>query len=111
MKQIIIIAVVLFLLNQSSIFATQTISATQVAEAGTPAPDSEENDESRTLQNTERETREKLIQVLFMFLVLSVVFETALTPIFNWRVFCARFDGKGVKTPLTVIAAVVVFWK
>ncbi len=48
--------------------------------------------------------------VLLVFLVLSVVFEVALTPVFNWRVFLARFDGKGVKTPLTVILALLVFW-
>ena len=47
--------------------------------------------------------------VLIVFLVLSVVFEVALTPIFNWRVFLARFDGKGVKTPLTFLIALLVF--
>ncbi len=49
--------------------------------------------------------------VLFVFLTLSVVFEVAMTPIFNWRVFAERFEGKGVKTPLTVVAALLVFWK
>ncbi len=49
-------------------------------------------------------------EVLLVFLVLSVIFEVALTPIFNWRVFVARFEGQGVKTPLTVILALLVFW-
>jgi len=49
-------------------------------------------------------------RVVLVFLVLSVVFEVALTPIFNWRVFMARFDGKGYKTPITVVLAFVVFW-
>ena len=48
--------------------------------------------------------------VLLIFLVLSIVFESALSPVFNWRVFRNRFDGKGVKTPITVILAFVVFW-
>lgn len=48
--------------------------------------------------------------VLLIFLVLSIVFESALSPVFNWRVFRNRFDGKGVKTPIVVILAFVVFW-
>lgn len=53
---------------------------------------------------------EKAGEVLFVFLVLSVVFEVALTPIFNWRVFLKHFEGKGVKTPVTVALAFIVFW-
>ena len=49
-------------------------------------------------------------RVLVVFLVLSVVFEVALTPLFNWRVFMARFEGKGYKTPITVALAFIVFW-
>lgn len=50
-----------------------------------------------------------LVQILVLFLVLSVVFETALTPVFNWRWFARRFEGKGVKTPVTVVLAFLVF--
>ena len=53
---------------------------------------------------------DKVGSVLLVFLVLSIVFESALTPVFNWRVFRKRFDGKGVKTPIVVILAFVVFW-
>ncbi len=53
---------------------------------------------------------EKLSNVLFVFLILSVVFETALTPVFNWRVFAKHFEGKGVKTPVTISLAFFVFW-
>ena len=49
--------------------------------------------------------------VLLVFLVLSVVFEVALTPLFNWRVFMARFEGEGYKTPITVVLAFIVFWR
>ena len=48
--------------------------------------------------------------VLALLFVISVVFETALTPIFNWRVFAQYCEGKGVKTPITVLAAVVLLW-
>ena len=53
---------------------------------------------------------EKAGGVLFVFLVLSVVFEVALTPIFNWSLFLRKFEGRGVKTPVTVILAFLVFW-
>lgn len=48
--------------------------------------------------------------VLVKFLVLSVVFEAAMTPIFNWRFFLKHFEGKGVKTPLVVGLAFLIFW-
>ena len=53
---------------------------------------------------------DKIGQVLLVFLVLSIVFETALTPLFSWRFFLARFEGKGYKVPITVIFAFIVFW-
>ncbi|MGD2271346.1 MAG: hypothetical protein PVI06_13155 [Desulfobacterales bacterium] len=49
-------------------------------------------------------------RVLLVFLVLSVVFEVALTPLFNWRIFMLHFEGKGYKTPITVVLAFIVFW-
>lgn len=53
---------------------------------------------------------EQIGEILVLLFVISVVFETALTPIFNWRVFARFCEGKGVKTPLTVIAAVALLW-
>lgn len=50
-------------------------------------------------------------QVLLVFLVLSVVFEVALTPIFNWRIFIEHLDGRGAKIPITIILALLIFWK
>lgn len=43
--------------------------------------------------------------VLFLLLILALFFETALTTLFNWRSFIIRFEGKAVKTPITVILA------
>lgn len=48
--------------------------------------------------------------VLVVFLTLSLVFESAMSVIFNWRWFLARFEGKGIKTPLIIGTAFVVFW-
>jgi hypothetical protein len=53
---------------------------------------------------------EKIGEVLVKFLVLSIVFEVALTPVFNWRIFLRYFDGKGLKTPITIILAFLMFW-
>ena len=53
---------------------------------------------------------EAIGEILVLLFVISVVFETALTPIFNWRLFARFCEGKGVKTPLTVIAAVALLW-
>ena len=53
---------------------------------------------------------EQIGEVLALLFVISLVFETALTPIFNWRFFAKHFEGKGVKTPLTIAAAVALLW-
>ena len=53
---------------------------------------------------------EQIGNILVLLLVISVVFETALTPIFNWRVFAKHCEGKGVKTPVTIVAAVALMW-
>ena len=50
----------------------------------------------------------ELVQILVLFLLLSVIFEAAMTTVFNWRWFAKRFEGRGVKTPLTVFVAWVV---
>ena len=52
----------------------------------------------------------KVGEVLIVILVLSVVFEVALTPVFNWRVFLKHAEGKGWKTPIVIGAALLVFW-
>ena len=53
---------------------------------------------------------ERLTDIFVLFLVLSVVFEVALTPVFNWRLFVKHCEGKGWKTPIAVGTAFVVFW-
>ena len=53
---------------------------------------------------------EQIGNILALLLVISIVFETALTPIFNWRFFAKHCEGKGVKTPITIAAAVALLW-
>ena len=53
---------------------------------------------------------EAIGEILALLFVISIVFETALTPIFNWRIFAKYFEGKGVKTPVTIVAAVALLW-
>ena len=53
---------------------------------------------------------EAISEILVLLFVISLVFETALTPIFNWRVFARFCEGKGWKTPITVIAAIALLW-
>ncbi len=48
--------------------------------------------------------------VLLTILVLSIVFEAAMTPIFNWRLFLKYAEGKGMKTPIVIGTAFLVFW-
>lgn len=50
------------------------------------------------------------VKSLTMLLVIAVILENAFAVIFNWRVFLAFFDTKGVKTVLMVVmSAIVVF--
>ncbi|MCD2175048.1 hypothetical protein [Rhizobium sp. C4] len=50
------------------------------------------------------------IKSLTMLFVIAVILESAFAVIFNWRVFLAFFDTKGVKTVLMVlISSIVVF--
>lgn len=47
-------------------------------------------------------------RVLVVFLILSAVIESALTPLFNWRQFTKYFLNKGLRIPITVLFAVLV---
>ena len=53
---------------------------------------------------------EAIGNILALLFVISIVFETALTPIFNWRLFAKYCEGKGIKTPITFVAAVTLLW-
>ena len=42
---------------------------------------------------------EQIGQILALLFVISVVFETALTPIFNWPRVCQTLRGQGGQDP------------
>lgn len=56
-----------------------------------------------------RMDRTKVINVLFLVLALSLVFESAMSVLFDWRIFIRYFEGRGVKTPLIIAVAFLVF--
>lgn len=59
--------------------------------------------------NTDGVDRTRIFNVLFLVLALSLVFESAMSVIFDWRLFIRYFEGRGVKTPLIVAVAFLVF--
>lgn len=46
--------------------------------------------------------------VLFLFLAVAVVFESAMSAIFDWRIYLRHLQGRGFKTPILVGAALLV---
>ena len=73
-------------------------------------PDQEAGVEGNQIYLDE-ESAQRIGSILIVFLVLSVVFEMALTPIFKWSVFIEHFEGRGFKTPIVVLLALAVFWR
>ncbi|GAK58627.1 hypothetical protein U27_05601 [Candidatus Vecturithrix granuli] len=63
-----------------------------------------------TIVNSSHINMNEVLNILVVFLVLSIVFEVALTPIFTWRVFLSYCHKRGFKTPITVSLAFLVFW-
>lgn len=98
------VVILLILVNSAQIVQAQTPEGSQQpvqpGQVVTGAPGSQADTNDRMA---------KIGEVLLLFLILSLVFETALTPIFNWRLFAKHFEGKGWKTPITITLAFVVF--
>lgn len=65
--------------------------------------------ESSVLPVGEDVDRTKIVNVLVLVLVLSLVFESAMSVIFDWRVFIRHFEGRGVKTPFIIGVAFLIF--
>ncbi len=98
--------------NESDISSTtEELSQEVPTVENTDQPNNEENDQPNNGQNdVEQRDYEQIGYILFIFLVLSIVFETAMTTIFNWKFFTDELEGRGLKVPLTIIFAVLVFW-
>jgi len=108
MSCLVVFSVIVLFLSVIALSAQNSSSNQNSPSSITLQSLSPENAESPDNQDGNTDI-EKVAQVLFVFLVLSVVFEAAMTPVFNWRFFLAHFDKKGWKTPLTLILAIVVF--
>ena len=109
MKRVLLIPVLLLFLASGIALAQapeQQAPQLTVAQPATPQTAEPKTGKARTTT----EILDEIGAVLLKFLVLAVVFEVALTPIFSWRVFLVHFDGKGWKTPITIILALVVFF-
>src|SRR5438034_633021 len=46
-----------------------------------------------------------LLAALFVLLVVALLLESGLAVVFNWRPFVVYFDGRGVKTVVSVVFA------
>ena len=46
-----------------------------------------------------------IITLLFTYFVIALIFESAMSVIFKWRVFLERWNKKGIKTVVIVVAA------
>jgi len=73
------------------------------------ALESQAQDTSETSSPRTGMDRTQVINVLFLVLALSLVFESAMSVLFDWRLFIRYFEGRGVKTPLIITVAFLVF--
>lgn len=53
---------------------------------------------------------EKAAAVLTVAFVLSVVVERGLSVIFSWRKWKERFEGKGLKVPISIAISWAICW-
>jgi hypothetical protein len=92
-------------LSEESIRALQTA----LEEAQTSLAARNQAVTSASPGGTDGVDRTRIFNVLFLVLALSLVFESAMSVIFDWRLFIRYFEGRGVKTPLIVAIAFLVF--
>jgi hypothetical protein len=92
-------------LSEESIRALQTA----LEEAQTSLAARNQAVPSASSGGTDGVDRTRIFNVLFLVLALSLVFESAMSVIFDWRLFIRYFEGRGVKTPLIVAIAFLVF--
>mgnify|MGYP001614421878 CR=1 FL=1 len=95
------VAMVVGLIRTSPTFA----AAAPAAPAAASAENTAEQIPKDILKQAELEG---VWRVLVVFLILSAVIESALTPLFNWRLFVRHFLNKGLRIPITVLFAILV---
>ncbi len=115
MKTCLIVCILLCCILVSPGFAQEAASTSQEGdesqEEGEARSTSQEGGESQKKSNDNEVLKtEGIVDVLIVFVVLSVVFEVALTPVFSWRIFLKHCYKKGYRTPIAVGLAFLVFW-
>jgi len=96
---------------QSPVVAVeQLVPAGGVYAQPTDQGDSESPNATPLEISFDAETQQQLFDILIVILVLSVVFELALTPIFKWSIFIKYLKDYGARTPIAVGLALVTFW-
>ncbi|MFZ4664112.1 MAG: hypothetical protein ACOYNY_44345 [Caldilineaceae bacterium] len=101
--------------NESTTTVTTTVPTNEQSTTTSTNGDSLKTGEAKNATETRRiqlnsEDAGKVGGILIVLLVLSTVFEIALNPIFRWRHFITRFDQKGLKTPIQITLALLLFW-
>jgi hypothetical protein len=103
-KGFVVLAIVLCLF-------TVSLVQSEVAIGATPPAENQQDKQPAAEQTMDWKVDQKTLEVILVFFVLAVVFEMALAPIFNSSLFMARFEGMGIKTVITIVLALLVFWK
>lgn len=60
------------------------------------------------LEDASEERRSDLANILFVFLAVAVIFEAAMSALFDWRIYIRYLQGRGFKTPILVGVALLV---
>ncbi|MGF1476384.1 MAG: hypothetical protein ACFB6S_12540 [Geminicoccaceae bacterium] len=53
---------------------------------------------------------EEVFSIFVVVLILSVLFETALSPIYSWHLYLRYMEGRGFKTVINVGMAYLMLW-
>ncbi|WP_232798348.1 hypothetical protein [Salinibacter altiplanensis] len=102
---------------QSPVSDSVTLSAESVRALQTTLSDARGMLDTRTRPAASGKTpsarsgmdRSRVVNVLFLVLALSLVFESAMSVLFDWRLFIRYCEGRGVKTPFIIAVAFLVF--
>ena len=117
-KMTFIVMIVLFsllLAPAAAVQATETPKPAGEVAPGNPTPSAGKAPAAQTGNKSKpapgADSTDEYFNIIFFVLILSVVFESAMTPIFNWSKFLVHFDHKGFKVPITTAIALFVFYR
>lgn len=87
-----------------------TYTAPEVDNAFSETVKFKDGETQRTIEITVVPTQvySSAFKTLFLLFVVAILLESALAIIFNWRVFLALFDGRGMRTVVSIALALAV---